>query len=82
MEGERQTWEDHWQTILDYVMPRKADVTFVRSKGEKNPVNVFAGDNFEGGGHERAAGGISDLDMDNTLQKIRSLIPQYFRGEF
>ena len=35
LEAERQTWEDHWQDILDYVMPRKADVTFVRSKGEK-----------------------------------------------
>ena len=35
LESSRQTWEDHWQSILDYVMPRKADVTFVRSKGEK-----------------------------------------------
>ena len=35
MAGERGTWEDHWQEILDYVMPRKADITFVRSKGEK-----------------------------------------------
>lgn len=35
MSGERGTWEDHWQEILDYVMPRKADITFVRSKGEK-----------------------------------------------
>ena len=35
LEAVRQTWEDHWQEILDYVMPRKADVTFVRSKGEK-----------------------------------------------
>ena len=35
LESVRATWEDHWQEILDYVMPRKADVTFVRSKGEK-----------------------------------------------
>ena len=35
LEAERQTWEDHWQDILDYVMPRKADVTFVRAKGTK-----------------------------------------------
>ena len=35
LESIRSTWEDHWQEILDYVMPRKADVTFVRSKGEK-----------------------------------------------
>mgnify|MGYP003639242313 FL=1 len=35
LESVRATWEDHWQEILDYVMPRKADVTFVRSRGEK-----------------------------------------------
>lgn len=35
MTSSRETWEDHWQEILDYVMPRKADVTLVRAKGEK-----------------------------------------------
>jgi hypothetical protein len=35
LESVRSTWEDHWQEILDYVMPRKADITFVRSRGEK-----------------------------------------------
>ena len=41
LESSRQTWEDHWQSILDYVMPRKADVTFVRSKGEKRTEVLF-----------------------------------------
>ncbi len=41
MAGERATWEDHWQEILDYVMPRKADVTFIRSKGEKRTEVLF-----------------------------------------
>jgi hypothetical protein len=41
MEAERQTWEDHWQEILDYTMPRKADITFVRSKGEKRTERLF-----------------------------------------
>lgn len=41
LESERQTWEDHWQDILDYVMPRKADVTFIRSKGEKRTEVLF-----------------------------------------
>ena len=31
----RGTWEDHWQEILDYVMPRKADVTITRTKGDQ-----------------------------------------------
>ena len=41
LESDRQTWEDHWQDILDYVMPRKADVTFVRSRGEKRTEVLF-----------------------------------------
>lgn len=41
MSSSRETWEDHWQEILDYVMPRKADVTLVRSKGEKRTEVLF-----------------------------------------
>jgi len=41
MEGSRGTWEDHWQEILDYVMPRKADITFKRIKGEKRAEILF-----------------------------------------
>jgi len=41
MASARGTWEDHWQEILDYVMPRKADITFVRSRGEKRTEVLF-----------------------------------------
>lgn len=41
MEGNRHNWESHWQEILDYVMPRKADVTTVRAKGEKRTEVLF-----------------------------------------
>jgi len=41
MEGQRGTWTDHWQEILDYVMPRKADVTLFRSKGMKRTDVLF-----------------------------------------
>jgi len=41
MASARQTWEDHWQEILDYVMPRKAEVTFIRAKGEKRTEILF-----------------------------------------
>tara|TARA_Y100000361_G_scaffold63045_2_gene55419 strand:+ start:399 stop:2048 length:1650 start_codon:yes stop_codon:yes gene_type:complete len=41
MHGERQTWEDHWQEILDYVMPRKAEITLHRAKGEKRTDVLF-----------------------------------------
>jgi phosphoesterase RecJ-like protein len=49
-----------------------------RSKGEENPVNVLAGDHFDGGGHANASGGMSDLTVTETLDKIKSLIPKYF----
>lgn len=41
MESNRGTWEDHWQEILDYVMPRKADVSTIHSKGEKRTDVLF-----------------------------------------
>ena len=49
-----------------------------RSKGEENPVNVLAGENFSGGGHANAAGGMSELTVTETLAKIKSLVPKYF----
>ncbi|QDP62404.1 MAG: putative portal protein [Prokaryotic dsDNA virus sp.] len=41
MKTQRGTWEDHWQEILDYVMPRKADVITLRTKGEKRTEILF-----------------------------------------
>jgi len=49
-----------------------------RSKGKENPVNVFASENFNGGGHANAAGGMSELSVQDTLEKMKRLIPQYF----
>ncbi|MFN6945738.1 MAG: DHH family phosphoesterase [Cytophagaceae bacterium] len=50
-----------------------------RSKGSENPVNVLAGENFEGGGHANASGGVSFLSMTETLAKLKQLVPKYFR---
>jgi len=41
-------------------------------------VNEFAAEHFEGGGHKNAAGGVSFLSMDETLDKLKKLAPQYF----
>lgn len=49
-----------------------------RSKGKENPVNVLASEHFNGGGHANASGGMSELSVDETLAKIKGLIPQYF----
>jgi len=47
-----------------------------RSK-EKFDVNQFARKNFNGGGHLNAAGGISDLSMDETILKFLQLLATY-----
>jgi phosphoesterase RecJ-like protein len=47
-----------------------------RSKGSFS-VNEFARNHFEGGGHTNAAGGKSDLSMEDTLAKFRELLPKY-----
>lgn len=49
-----------------------------RSKGLENPVNVLASQHFEGGGHANASGGVSHLNMTDTLEKIKTLVPNYF----
>lgn len=49
-----------------------------RSKGKENPVNILASENFNGGGHANAAGGMSELSVNETLDKLKRLIPKYF----
>jgi len=52
-----------------------------RSKGKENPVNVFASEHFNGGGHANASGGMSELSVQETLEKMKKLIPEYFMKE-
>lgn len=47
-----------------------------RSKGEFS-VNEFARNHFNGGGHTNAAGGRSDLSLDETVSEFISILPQY-----
>ncbi len=48
----------------------------LRSKGDFS-VNEFSRSHFEGGGHTNAAGGKSDLNMQETIDKFISILPQY-----
>jgi len=48
-----------------------------RSKGKDNPVNILAAEHFQGGGHANAAGGVSELSMRETIQKLKGLLPLY-----
>ena len=47
-----------------------------RSKGSFS-VNQFARNHFNGGGHDNAAGGRSELSMTETIDKFVSLLPNY-----
>ena len=48
-----------------------------RSKGG-NHVNTLAAEHFDGGGHANAAGGRSDLSVQETIDKLKRLVPEYF----
>lgn len=48
----------------------------LRSKGTFS-VNDFARNHFDGGGHINAAGGKSDLTLDETIAKFISILPDY-----
>ena len=47
-----------------------------RSVGDFS-VNEFARKHFEGGGHKNAAGGKSDLNLDDTVKKFENAISEY-----
>ena len=40
-------------------------------------VNEFARKHFSGGGHANASGGISDVNLPETIKKFEALLPQY-----
>ncbi|EZH73288.1 exopolyphosphatase [Aquimarina atlantica] len=48
----------------------------LRSKGDFS-VNEFSRNHFEGGGHNNAAGGRSNLSLSNTVEKFISILPTY-----
>lgn len=48
----------------------------LRSKG-KFSVNKFARAHFDGGGHDNAAGGRSELSLDSTISKFLKILPEY-----
>ena len=43
LRGQRSTWESHWQDVADYMLPRKADITQKRTKGDKRHDQIFDG---------------------------------------
>ena len=47
-----------------------------RSKGQVD-VNKIARAYFNGGGHDNAAGGRSEVSMEETIIKFKGLLPNY-----
>lgn len=43
LETQRDYWNTHFQELADYMLPRKADITRKRSRGEKRTENIFDG---------------------------------------
>ena len=41
LDTQRATWEDLWQDIADYCVPRKADITRKRSAGDNRAERLF-----------------------------------------
>ncbi|MCS5590726.1 MAG: portal protein [Candidatus Thioglobus sp.] len=41
LEAQKTVWNSHWQEILDYVMPRKAEVSVQYAKGTKRTEKLF-----------------------------------------
>jgi len=39
----RSNWEVHWQEVADYMLPRKADITLERPKGDKRHTVIYDG---------------------------------------
>lgn len=52
----------------------------LRSRGDVN-VNLFAGRYFDGGGHKNASGGKSFLSLEQTIEKFRAAIDEFFAEE-
>ena len=43
IESERHNWENYWQEIAEYMIPRRADFTTQYSPGEKRRSKIYEG---------------------------------------
>ncbi len=63
-----------------FLQTRKFIRISLRSRGEVD-VNVFARKYFEGGGHRNAAGGKSFVSMEQTLERYKQCVHEFFHPE-
>ena len=43
LKSQRANWEHHWQDVADYMLPRKADITIKRTRGDKRHEQIYDG---------------------------------------
>lgn len=43
LQGQRENWQNHFQELADYMLPRKADIVRKRTRGEKRMEQIFDG---------------------------------------
>ena len=41
LQEKRSTWESHWQEVADLMLPRKAEITRQRARGDKRSTQIF-----------------------------------------
>jgi len=41
LKEKRSTWESHWQEVADLMLPRKAEITKERARGDKRSTQIF-----------------------------------------
>ena len=41
LQEKRSNWENHWQEVSDYMLPRKAEITKQRSRGDKRNTQIY-----------------------------------------
>lgn len=41
LKGARGTWEEHWQSVAEYIFPRRADFNATRTEGDKRMTKVY-----------------------------------------
>ena len=64
-------------SVAAIIMERGGEVKMSFRSVGNHAVNDFASEYFNGGGHKNAAGGISDVPLDETVEKFKSLIPKF-----
>jgi len=63
--------------LAAFFAPRDGEIRISFRSKDDFPANELARKYFQGGGHKNAAGGKSDLPLDETIKKFLDILPSY-----